>query len=157
MGHWSDGRVLGGRRGRHAGRTLANVPLGQIGRVVDGQRAQQTVVARVAEAGVSLDVGAGRRRGGRRRRRAGRRRVAVAVVVRIVRVVAGPVGRRALAVHLHVLAQRRRVRVRLVAAAHFAVVRLIRRVHVRVLLPVGTVGEPPVAAVEFAFERLLAY
>ena len=52
------------------------------------------------------------------------------------------------------LAQRRRVGVRLVAAADLAVVRLVRRVHVRVLLAVGAVGETPVAAVEFAFERL---
>lgn len=46
------------------------------------------------------------------------------------------------------------MRVRLVAAAHFAVVRLVGRVHVRVLLAVGTVGETSVAAVEFALERL---
>ena len=54
------------------------------------------------------------------------------------------------------LAQRRRVGVRLVAAADLAVVRLVRRVHVRVLLAVRTVGEAPVAAVELALERLLA-
>ena len=153
MGHWSDGRVLGGRRSGHAGRTLANVPLGQISRVADGQRAQALVIDVVAEVVDVLRRSGGRR--GRRRRRGTRRgRVAVAVVVRIVGIVTGPVGRRALPVHLHVLPQRGRVRVRFVAAAHLAVVRLVRRVHVRVLLPVRTVGEAAVATVEFAFERL---
>lgn len=52
----------------------------------------------------------------------GRGVIAVAVVPR-----GGVAGR---AVHLHVLAQRRGVRVRLVAAVHAAVVRLVRRVHV---------------------------
>lgn len=100
---------------------------------------------------------AGRRRCRRRRRRAGRRRVAVAVVVRVVRVVAGAVGRSALAVHFHVLAQRRRVRVGFVAASNLAVVRLVGRVDVRVFLPIRAVGEPPVASVEFTFERFFTW
>lgn len=152
--------MFGGRWSGHAGRTLADVPLGQVGRMVDRQRTQQAVVERrVAEIGVSLDDvrRAARRRRRRWRRRTRWRRVAVAVVVRIVRIVTGAVGRRALAVHLHVFAQRRRVRVRLVAAAHLAIVRLVRRVHVRVFLAVGAVGEPAIASIEFALERLLTY
>lgn len=57
---------------------------------------------------------------------------------------------------LHVLAQGARMRVALVAATDPAVVRLVRGVHVRVLLAVRAVGEPPVAAFELALERLLA-
>lgn len=64
-------------------------------------------------------------------------------------------GRRGLAVHLHVFAQRARVRVGLVAAAHLAVVRLVAGVDVGVLLPVAAVGEFSVTAVELALERLL--
>ncbi len=70
----------------------------------------------------------------------------------------GGVGRRRrLAVHLHVLAQAARVRVALVAAANLAVVRLVRRVHVRMLLPVGRVGEATVAALELALEGFLTW
>ena len=58
--------------------------------------------------------------------------------------------------HLHVFAQRAGMRVALVTAAHFTVVRLVARVHVRVLLAVGTVRESSVAAFEFTLERLLA-
>ena len=65
-------------------------------------------------------------------------------------------GRRRLAVHLHVLPQGARVRVGLVAAAHFAVVRLVAGVHVRVLLPVAAVGEFSVAALKLALERFLS-
>lgn len=64
-------------------------------------------------------------------------------------------GRRGLAVHFHVLPQRARVRVGLVAAAHFAVVRLVAGVDVGVLLPVAAVGEFSVAAVKLALERFL--
>lgn len=82
----------------------------------------------VGDGGVMVWVVERRGRGRRRRGGAGgarchadaaRRRgvVSVAVVPR------GRVARRA--VHLHVLAQRRRVRVRLVAAVHAAVVRLV--------------------------------
>ena len=59
-------------------------------------------------------------------------------------------------VHLHVLAQRGRVRVRLVAGAHATQVGLVTRVHVHVLLAVGAVGEAAVAGGELAAERLLA-
>lgn len=64
-------------------------------------------------------------------------------------------GRRGLAVHLHVFAQGARVRVGLVTAANFAVVRLVAGVDVGVLLSVAAVGELSVAAVELALERLL--
>lgn len=66
-------------------------------------------------------------------------------------------GRRGLAVHLHVLPQRAGVRVGLVAAADFAVVRLVAGVDVGVLLPVAAVGEFSVAAVELALERFLSF
>ena len=71
--------------------------------------------------------------------------------------VGGGGGRRGLAVHFHVLPQRARVRVGLVAAAHFAVVRLVAGVHVRVLLPVAAVGEFPVTAVKLTLERFLSW
>jgi len=60
-------------------------------------------------------------------------------------------------VRLDVLAQRRRVRVGLVAAGVAAVVRLVARVHVRVLLAVGTVGEATLATDKLTAKRLLAY
>lgn len=59
--------------------------------------------------------------------------------------------------HLHVLTQRAGVRVALVAAAHFARVWLVARVHVRVLLAVAAVGEAPLAALELAPEGLLPW
>lgn len=59
--------------------------------------------------------------------------------------------------HLHVLPQRARVRVGLVTAAHFAVVRLVTGVDVRVLLPVAAVGEFSVTAVKLALERFLTW
>ena len=43
----------------------------------------------------------------------------------------------------------------LVAAAHLTHIRFVRRVHVRVLLAVARVGEPPVAAAKLALEGLL--
>ena len=58
--------------------------------------------------------------------------------------------------YLHVLSQRRRVGVALVAAVDSAVVRLIGRVNVRVLLAVGGVGEASIAALVFAFEWFFA-
>lgn len=45
----------------------------------------------------------------------------------------------------------------LVAASHFAVVRLVAGVHVRVLLPVAAVGESTIAAIKLALEWLFAY
>ena len=87
----------------------------------------------------------------------GRQRLRQRVRGRDVGDVGGGGGRRGLAVHLHVLAQRARVRVGLVAAAHFAVVGLVAGVHVRVLLPVAAVGEFSVAAVKLALERLLPF
>lgn len=64
-------------------------------------------------------------------------------------------GRRGFAVHFHVFSQGAGVGVGLVAASHFAVVGFVAGVDVRVLLPVATVGEASVAALEFTFERLL--
>ena len=63
-----------------------------------------------------------------------------AVVVRLV-VGGRSESRRRSVVRLGVLAQRRRMRVGLVAAGGAADVRLVGRVHVRVLLAIGTVGE----------------
>lgn len=51
------------------------------------------------------------------------------------------------------LAERAGVGIRLVT--HPADVRLVRRVHMHVLLAVATVGEPPVAALELALKWLL--
>ncbi len=65
-------------------------------------------------------------------------------------------GRRGLAVHFHVLPQRAGVRVGLVTAADFAVVRLVTGVDVGVLLPVAAVGEFSVTAVKLALERFLS-
>lgn len=70
-------------------------------------------------------------------------------------VIVGGGGRGRLAVHLHVLPQRTRVRVGLVAAAHLAVVRLVAGVDVGVLFPVAAVGEASVASVKLTFEGLL--
>lgn len=64
-------------------------------------------------------------------------------------------GRRGFAVHFHVFSQGAGVGVGLVAASHFAVVGLVAGVDMRVLLPVAAVGEAPVTALEFTFERLL--
>lgn len=64
-------------------------------------------------------------------------------------------GRRGLAVHFHVFAQRTGVRVGLVTPAHLTVVRLVAGVHVGVLLPVAAVGEFSVAAIKLTLERLL--
>lgn len=63
--------------------------------------------------------------------------------------------RRGFAVHFHVFSQGAGVGVGLVTASHFAVVGFVAGVDVRVLLPVTAVGEASVAALEFAFERLL--
>lgn len=88
-----------------------------------------------------------------RHRDAARRRwirvLAVAVVVR----------RRAARtpVHFHVLAKRRWMRVRFVAARYATIVRLVWRVHVRVLFAVGRVGEAAIAALVLAFEWFLAW
>lgn len=59
--------------------------------------------------------------------------------------------------HLHVFAQGARVCVGLITAAHFAVVRLVTGVHMRVLLPVAAVGEASITAVKLALEWLFAY
>ena len=59
-------------------------------------------------------------------------------------------------VHLHVLAQRGRMRVALVAAVDAAKVGLVGRVHVHVLLAVRAVGKAAIAALELALEWLLA-
>ena len=86
--------------------------------------------------------------------RAGRKGVSQCVRGGNVGGVCGGGRRWRLAVYFHVLAQRARVRVGLVTAAHLAVVRLVTSVNVRVLLPVAAVGEFPVTAVKLAFERL---
>lgn len=62
-----------------------------------------------------------------------------------------------LAVDLHVFAQRARVRVGLVAAAHLAVVGLVAGVDVGVFLAVAAVGEFAVAAVELALEGFFSF
>ena len=56
--------------------------------------------------------------------------------------------------HTDVFAQRGGMCVAFVAALHLAKVRLVRGVHVHVLLAVGAVGKPPVTSVEFAFKWL---
>lgn len=64
---------------------------------------------------------------------------------------------RGLAVYLHVLSQGARMRVRLVAASDFTVIRLVAGVHMRMLLPVAAVGELPVATIKFALKWFLPY
>lgn len=49
------------------------------------------------------------------------------------------------------------MRVGLFTAVYSTIVGLVRRVNVAVLLAIATVGEPPVAAVVFAFEGFLAW
>lgn len=58
--------------------------------------------------------------------------------------------------HLHVLAQGRWMRIRLIATMHTAVVRFVGSVYVGMLLPIRRVRKSPVAARVFAFERLFA-
>lgn len=58
--------------------------------------------------------------------------------------------------HLHVFAQGARVCVGFVTAAHFAVIRLVAGVHVRMLLPVTAVGEASITSVKLALEWLFA-
>lgn len=48
------------------------------------------------------------------------------------------------------------MRVRLVAAYHSTIVRLVRRVNMAVLLTIAAIRKPPVAAAELALEWLLA-
>ena len=62
-----------------------------------------------------------------------------------------------LAVDLHVLPEGGRVGVGLVAAPHLAVVRLVRGVHVRVLLPITRVCKPTIAAVKLTLEWFLTW
>ena len=129
-----------GRRGREC--VDATPELAGGGVCGDVDRAGRAALLRVARRGrvgrVDCDV---REDGLARRRR--RRRDDAGLVV-------------SAAVRLDVLAQRRRVRVGLVAAGVAAVVRLVGRVHVRVLLAVRAVGEATLAADELASERLLA-
>ena len=49
------------------------------------------------------------------------------------------------------------VGVGLVAPPDFAVVGFVGGVHVRMLFPVGGVGEPPVTAIVLALERLFSW
>jgi hypothetical protein len=60
-------------------------------------------------------------------------------------------------VHLHVLSQRRRVCVGLVASVNAAVVRFVGCVHMHVLFAVGAVRKSAVAAFEFALEWLFTW
>lgn len=62
-----------------------------------------------------------------------------------------------LAVRFHVLTQRARVRVRLLAAVHLAQVGLRVTMYMRVLFAVGRVGEFAITAFFVAFERLLSW
>ena len=62
-----------------------------------------------------------------------------------------------LAVNLEMLPQGGGMSVGLVTAPDTAVVRLVGGVDVHVLLPVAGVGEPPVAALDLALKRLLAW
>lgn len=59
--------------------------------------------------------------------------------------------------NFHVLSQRAGVRVTLVTPAHLAHIRLVARVHVRMLLAVAAVGETPLTALELTSERFLAW
>lgn len=59
--------------------------------------------------------------------------------------------------NFHVLSQRAGVRVALVTPAHFAHIRLVASVHVRMLLAVTAVGETPLTALELTSERFLAW
>ena len=62
-----------------------------------------------------------------------------------------------LAMNLHVLPEAGRVGVGLVASPHLAVVRLVRGVHVRVLLSVARVGKASITSVKLALERFLTW
>ena len=64
---------------------------------------------------------------------------------------------RLLPVHLHVLPQAGGVGVGLVAAPDLAVVRLVRGVHVGVLLSVAGVSKPPVTPIKLALEWFLTW
>lgn len=158
---------VAGRRGHAPG--LAHVPLVESGGrdgcqlrgTHRGDELSQADRRRVTRDAVHVESRSSGRIRGVRRVRHGAEVSLVAAAASLVALVArGRRGRRRrwrrLAVHFHVLSQGARVRVALVAAADLAVVRLVRGVHVRVLLAVRAVGEPPVAALELAFERLLA-
>lgn len=87
--------------------------------------------------------------------------IAIAVVARARTVgrdvlAVGHARRQWLLVHLHVLAQRTGMGVALVAVLHLAIVRLVARVHMRVLLPVRTVCKPSITAIVFALERFFS-
>ena len=130
-----------GRRGREC--VDATPELAGGGVCGDVDRAGRAALLRVARRGRVGRVDCDVREDGLARRRRRRRRDDAGLVV-------------SAAVRLDVLAQRRRVRVGLVAAGVAAVVRLVGRVHVRVLLAVRAVGEATLAADELASERLLA-
>jgi len=87
----------------------------------------------------------------------GRTRIAAADRAVVARPVAGgPRRPRRPIVRFHVLAERRRVRVRFVAAGGTTDVRLVGGVDVRMLLTIGTVGKAASAADELASKRSLA-
>lgn len=60
-------------------------------------------------------------------------------------------------VDFHVLPETRGVRVGFIATGHPTVVRFVRRVNVRVLLPIRRVGESPITAFVLTFERFLTW
>ena len=66
-------------------------------------------------------------------------------------------GQRVLPVDLQVLPQRGWVGVRLVASSNSARVRLVRGVHVHVLLSVARVGKPAVTTLDLALKRFFAW
>lgn len=123
----------GGPGGAAGPRALTHVPFAQVG---GGLRGRGGLCVGAGGGGLTAGVRGGGHQGGRGG------------------LVAGA-GRRGFAVHFHVFSQGAGVGVGLVAASHFAVVGLVAGVDMRVLLPVAAVGEAPVTALEFTFERLL--
>lgn len=99
----------------------------------------------------------GWRRGGRHRRGRTGCRVAVGAGTFRVRVVVVVWNRRGFSVDLHVLPERAGVCIALVTAFHLTVVGLVAGVYVGMLLAVRTIGKATITALEFAFERFLAW
>ena len=59
--------------------------------------------------------------------------------------------------HAHVLTQRTRMRVTLIAAFYATIIRLVVLMNVHVLLAIGTVRKSAIASLILTFKRLLAY
>ena len=77
--------------------------------------------------------------------------------VRVRVIVEAHLDERVLPVDLQVLPQGGWVGVRLVASSNSARVRLVRGVHVHVLLSVARVGKPAVTALDLALKRFFAW